>query len=686
MVKKKILPNENQLPQKKSCSNQSVLLPKITRNMSRKECNNEEETKCQGKKRKAEKPIERIETKQVHLSSSVRVTTLSFQKYEAKFVTPGGNSFLLSVNSQLENSRKRTLEQLRRELVTYLENYRTYFQTQFNTIDISSYIKLKKKDQVGTSLDEPDFEALSLLFDRNIRIYEKGESSFNLIREYLFSESKKRALCILYLGGVEYQPIKEKCEVSQTIIAPNRVEQRDCKEALEIKNKNLFIKRQKGQKYPKFDSASNLYNEILFFYQNEELPIRVQGTGKKFQDKRRKFKDQLKKYRYIENLDRIEGIFESNYEDLPDCSNKPKPRSEKLKCWYIIPLEHEIEEILKKIHSSNNTGHHIGRDAMITQFRRQGFNFSNLKARSLDIKKNCPLCLKPSKKKKEKPVKQIISYEPLERIQIDSITLASDLSQLGLKYLITAIDHFSKFAWCRAVRSINGESTLSFLEEIFGQNGHPKILHSDNGSEFCNKVVKEYLDKHDINFIHGRVKHPQSQGCIEKFNRRIQEDLSREYHQSKIDSNFKFKLIESITRCINAYNMQVSSTTKYPPIEAMQLQPRIDLECIDWIIQNTRKSFKNKNKKINFFIGEKVWFSNKTQKTSADFIYKVSTRQKLPNIHLPATIVDIKETYVVIAIDKTFNLAVGKVYKTEELKIASELINQTTYEIWNKLL
>jgi len=57
------------------------------------------------------------------------------------------------------------------------------------------------------------------------------------------------------------------------------------------------------------------------------------------------------------------------------------------------------------------------------------------------------------------------------------------------------------------------------LMTIFTQFEPSKILQSDNGLEFVATVITEL--KHiwtDLLIIHGRPRHPRSQGCIERAN------------------------------------------------------------------------------------------------------------------------------------------------------------------------
>ena len=46
-------------------------------------------------------------------------------------------------------------------------------------------------------------------------------------------------------------------------------------------------------------------------------------------------------------------------------------------------------------------------------------------------------------------------------------------------------------------------------------------MNSDNGKEFSNKILNEYLTNNNIKFIHGKACNPKFQGYIEKLNRTL---------------------------------------------------------------------------------------------------------------------------------------------------------------------
>ncbi len=56
-------------------------------------------------------------------------------------------------------------------------------------------------------------------------------------------------------------------------------------------------------------------------------------------------------------------------------------------------------------------------------------------------------------------------------------------------------------------------------------NGFPKYLITDNGTEFKNKLLKEFCENNHVKFIHGLPYRPHSQGVIERIHRIIKKGL-----------------------------------------------------------------------------------------------------------------------------------------------------------------
>ena len=71
------------------------------------------------------------------------------------------------------------------------------------------------------------------------------------------------------------------------------------------------------------------------------------------------------------------------------------------------------------------------------------------------------------------------------------------------------------------------------LEDIFCDLGPPHILQSDNGGEFSNSTLFSQLDQKwpSTKIIHGKPRHPESQGSVERANREVKNGLASKMRQ-----------------------------------------------------------------------------------------------------------------------------------------------------------
>ena len=116
-------------------------------------------------------------------------------------------------------------------------------------------------------------------------------------------------------------------------------------------------------------------------------------------------------------------------------------------------------------------------------------------------------------------------YQPNHQgdlLQID--TVVKFIS--GIKrYVITAIDIQSGFAFAYTYKSPNSSNTKDFFMKL--QKVAPfkiKRIQTDNGSEF-EKYFKEYIEKQKIIHFHNYPRCPKMNANIERFNRTIQEEF-----------------------------------------------------------------------------------------------------------------------------------------------------------------
>ena len=91
------------------------------------------------------------------------------------------------------------------------------------------------------------------------------------------------------------------------------------------------------------------------------------------------------------------------------------------------------------------------------------------------------------------------------------------------------------------------------------------ILHTDNGGEFSNRLLIDFCNEKNIRFLHGRPRHPQSQGQIERLNQTICRKLSKSLYEN--DEKAWHLILDQITY---SYNLNVHRATKRSPFCAFR--------------------------------------------------------------------------------------------------------------------
>ncbi|XP_070172885.1 KRAB-A domain-containing protein 2-like [Littorina saxatilis] len=92
----------------------------------------------------------------------------------------------------------------------------------------------------------------------------------------------------------------------------------------------------------------------------------------------------------------------------------------------------------------------------------------------------------------------------------------------GFVHILNYQDHFTKFLVLRPLKS----KRAAEVAYNFTMIGAPCILQSDNGREFVASVVDELKNMwQNLRIVHGRARHPQSQGSVERSNADVKQML-----------------------------------------------------------------------------------------------------------------------------------------------------------------
>lgn len=183
------------------------------------------------------------------------------------------------------------------------------------------------------------------------------------------------------------------------------------------------------------------------------------------------------------------------------------------------------EELYDVIHNAHVSIGHGGRDRMIKELSRK---FKNITRHDVEIYLQlCEPC-----EQKRKGVRKGIVVKPMvfsefnSRCQVDLIDFQSQPDG-DFKFIMVYQDHLTKFVVLNALKTKRAEEVAHKLIDIFTLLGAPSILQSDNGREFANNIVsnlKEFWP--DLHIVHGKPRHSQSQGSVERANQDIENMLT----------------------------------------------------------------------------------------------------------------------------------------------------------------
>ena len=68
----------------------------------------------------------------------------------------------------------------------------------------------------------------------------------------------------------------------------------------------------------------------------------------------------------------------------------------------------------------------------------------------------------------------------------------------GIKYLLCAIDLFSKYAWVVPLKDKRGITIVNAFQKIISKGRKPNKIWVDQGHEFDNKLFKGFLRTYSI--------------------------------------------------------------------------------------------------------------------------------------------------------------------------------------------
>jgi len=254
---------------------------------------------------------------------------------------------------------------------------------------------------------------------------------------------------------------------------------------------------------------------------------------------------------------------------------------------------------------------------------------------------------------------------------IDKI-LAADLADmhsfsrfnLGVKYVLTVIDAFSKFGWVLPLKDKTGVSVTNALKEIFKQR-KPDRLWTDKGKGFYNKHVNA------LGVELYSTKNKEKSRVVERRNRKMKEKMSEYFTPNNTN-----KYIDVFDEFVDKYNNTRHTSIKMTPVETSKQTSEVT------VYRNLYPEFERRPIRTKFKIGDKVRILKKKGLFEKGFtpnwteeVSTVSKIQRTDPITLTITDVNVEEiqgTFFEQELQKT----------TQEVFRIEKVVKKVMFEVW----
>ena len=120
---------------------------------------------------------------------------------------------------------------------------------------------------------------------------------------------------------------------------------------------------------------------------------------------------------------------------------------------------------------------------------------------------------------------------------------------------------FSKYGWIRPLKDKKGETVTEALKSTFKEGRKPQYLWTDKGKEYCNKHLKEFLDKHKKTLY--STENEEKSSAVERWNRTMKNKMWKMF-----TANNNTVYWDKLDDLVNKYNTTKHSSTRMTPAEA----------------------------------------------------------------------------------------------------------------------
>jgi transposase InsO family protein len=219
----------------------------------------------------------------------------------------------------------------------------------------------------------------------------------------------------------------------------------------------------------------------------------------------------------------------------------------------------EAEQIIKEIHEGV-CGTHAHGHMLSKKILRAGYYWMTIESDRIKYVRRCHKCQIYTNKQNapSHPLHNMVTPWPFSIWGIDVIGPITPKASNGHRFILVAIDYFTKWVEAMSYTSVTRNSVIRFLKkEIICRYGLPEQIISDNATNFNNKMMEELCAQFKVKHRNSVPYRPKMNGAVEAANKNVKKILS------KMTDTYK-EWHDLLPFALHAYRTSVRTSWSYP--------------------------------------------------------------------------------------------------------------------------
>ena len=239
----------------------------------------------------------------------------------------------------------------------------------------------------------------------------------------------------------------------------------------------------------------------------------------------------------------------------------------------------------------------------------------------------------------------------------------------GFKYILTAVDTLSKYAFAKPLKNKTGVDVAAGLKTFFDERA-PKKIRTDLGKEFYNEEVQNLFRDYDIKHF-GAYNYTKA-SIVERFHRTLRARLWRYFQATNT-----WKYLDVLPKMIDGYNRTVHRSTAMAPKDVNEMNQWKAWNALYGDMVRERKENRGKKgevkrrKKNDLRVGDMVRLSKYKHIFEKGYTYGWTTEKFVIDKILPP-LTGVKESFFRYKVKDSEGEVIRGSFQREELQRVDE--------------